>query len=186
MERGTAEEVFARKHFENIKNKKVDEIGFCLSDEFDFLGVSGDGWIKNKGVYDEAIEIKSPDSKTAVFYKLSDRLGAEKCLLGTYSAPTKANPESIFKESAKAPFAGIPANYKWQVITYFLVNEKLQKLYFCVYDARFINDESKMHTIEVSRSNELIQEAINEARNGVIEFRKFWLECREQIIKDNF
>jgi hypothetical protein len=186
MERGTAEEVFARQRFMSDTGKAVEEIGFCVSDEFDYVGVSGDGWIKNDGVLSEAIEIKSPDTKTAVFYQLADKLAPEVIGLGSWSKPTKAEPEPVFKPSAKAPFLGIPSNYKSQVLTYFIVNENLKKLYFCVYDQRFVDDKSKMYIIEVNRDNELLQDAIKEYKEAIVSFRAFWLDCRKEVINDNF
>jgi hypothetical protein len=186
MERGSAEEVFARKHFEHETGKKVEELGFCVSDEFDYLGVSGDGWIKNGKDYTEAIEIKSPDSKNAVFYKLADTFPPEELGLGARPKPTKLDPEPGFKPGSKAPFCGIPAEYKWQVITYFLVNPKLTELHFVVYDARFLIDESKMHIVTVERSNPEIAAAIEEACQGVTSFRAFWLKLRSSIIQDEF
>ena len=186
MQRGTEEEVFARKHFEKKTNKTVKEIGFCKSDEYLYLGVSGDGWIENNGILDEAIEIKCPDSKQSVFYKLTDTLSATVLGLGSWSAITKANPEPVFKPSSKAPFLGIPAQYVWQVITYFMVNEKLQKLNFAVYDARFIDEESKIHIIVLDRNNELVQNKIKEAFAGLVEFRTLWLKYREAVIINKF
>ncbi len=187
MERGTAEEVFARKHFEQLTDKKVTQLGFCISDEFKYLGISGDGWIKNKkGVYEEAFENKSPDSKNAIFYQLADKIPAQELGLGTWSKPTKTEPEPVFKESAKAPFLGIPAQYKWQVVTYFIVNTDLKTLYFSVYDARFIDDETKMHIIKVERSNPLMQDAIAEAIAELIVFRKKWLKYKDAVLTTNF
>jgi len=186
MERGTLEEVFARKHFEKIKGKKVKEIGFCISDEFPFLGCSADGWIENKGVLDEAIEIKSPDTKNAVFYKLETMFTAEELGLGSYSAVTLKNPEPVFKPSAKAPWLEIPAQYQWQTVNYFLVNENLKKMYFCIYDARFLDDESKMTIVEIKRENTDLQKCMEDAKTELVEFRKTWLRYRDSIIKDNF
>ena len=187
MERGTAEEVFARKHFEQLTGKKVTQLGFCISEEFKYLGISGDGWIKNKkGVYDEAFENKSPDSKNAIFYKLSSELPPQELGLGSWSAITKNNPEPLFKPSAKAPFLGIPAQYKWQVVTYFLVNADLQKLHFCVYDARFIDDKSKMHIVTVERDAPEMQTALTEAKEELVKFRKDWLKYKEVALQDNF
>jgi len=186
MERGTLEEVFARKHFEKIKGKKVKEIGFCISDEFPFLGCSADGWIENKGVLDEGIEIKSPDTKNAVFYKLETMFSAEELGLGSYSAVTLKNPEPVFKPSAKAPWLGIPAQYQWQTVNYFLVNENLKKMYFCIYDARFLDDESKMTIVEINRDNEILQDCLKEAKVELAKFREVWMTYRSAIIKDNF
>lgn len=184
MERGTAEEVFARKHYEETTGTEVEEVGFCISDEFPFLGCSGDGWIKTGKVYGEAVEIKSPNTENAVFYKLSSILSPEFLGLGSWSKPTKDKPDPEFKPSAKAPYNGIPAQYKWQVVNYFLVNTDLKKLHFLIYDARFISDKSKMHTITVTR--EQVQPEIDEAKIQLVKFREFWLECRNYIIEDNF
>lgn len=186
MERGTAEEVFARKEFEKRTGKKVEQIGFCISDRFDYLGVSGDGWIKKGKKYTEAFENKSPDTKNSVFYQLESIFSAEELGLGTWSKPTKADPEPIFKPSAKAPFEGIPSDYKWQVITYFIVNEDLEKLHFSIYDSRFINEEPRLFLIELNRSDAAVAEAIEEAEKELVIFREFWLKLRNKIIKDNF
>lgn len=178
MERGIEQEPLARKHFTDLTGKKVDEIGFCISDTHNYLGVSGDGWIANdKGIYTEALEIKCPNTKTAIFYKISDKLGAEQLGLGSWSAVTKTNPESVFKPSAKAPFFGIPAEYKWQVVTYFMVNTDLEKLHFAVYDNRISQDKNKMHIVTVSR--EQLAPAITEAFAELETFREFWMKCFE-------
>lgn len=187
MERGTAEEPFARKAFEQRTGKKVTQLGFCISDEFPFLGVSGDGWIETqKNVYGEATEIKSPDTSTDVFYKLCNYFTPEELQLGSYSAITKVNPEPIFKPSAKAPFLGIPAVYKWQVVTYFLVNTDLKKLHFLVYDPRFINEDDRLFVVEVNRDDPEMLAALKEARESLISFREMWMRLRGAIIKDNF
>lgn len=189
MERGSAEEVFARKHFEQMTGKKVVQLGFCISEEFPFLGISGDGWIKKveKDLkYTSALEIKSPDSKNAVFYKLSSVLSASFLGLGYWSAITKANPDPVFKPSVKAPFLGVPAQYKWQSVNYFLVNPDLEELNFAIYDARFIEDPAKMTVIKILRSDPLLQEALEEAKKELVSFREFWVKCREVIIVENF
>jgi hypothetical protein len=186
MERGTAEEVFSRKHFEKLTNKKVTQIGFCISDEFPYLGVSGDGWIESNGKFTEAFETKSPDTKNAVFYKLEDLMSAEELGLGSYSESTKANPTPVFKPSAKAPFLGLPSQYQWQAVNYFLVNTDLQKLHFSIYDARFLDEKSRMHIVVVERNHPLMQEALSEARTELISFREFWMKCRTKIINDSF
>ncbi len=183
MARGTEKEVEAREYFETKTGKKVEEIGFCVSDSNPLLGISGDGWIKNGDHYTEAVEIKAPDSKNAVFYKLESIFGADELGLGSWSKPTKAEPEPIFKPSAKAPFAGIPIQYKWQVVTYFLVNEKLERLHFVVYDDRFATEDNRMTVITLERDNKELVEAIKEAEQGLVEFIQFWKKLRNKIIK---
>ena len=160
MERGTAEEEFGRKLFEVIGNKKVNQVGICISDEFDWLANSPDGLIGKNN--EESIEIKCPDTKKAVFYKITQTF------------------EDTGITKSYQPFCGIPAEYKWQVVSYFLVNENLQKLNFCVYDSRFINEDHKLTVTEVKRENEVLQEAINQAKEELIKFRADWLKYEEQ------
>jgi len=186
IERGTAEEPFARKEFELVCSKKVTELGFCISDEFPYLGISGDGWIENGKIYDEAIEIKSPNSDTSVFYMLSNMFTPEQLKLGTWTKPTKVNPVPEFKPSAKAPFMGIPADYKSQIITYFLVNSDLKRLYFVDYDPRFIEKNNQIFVVKVERDNPEMLSAIKETKENLISFREMWMKYRNIIIKDNF
>lgn len=63
MERGDRLEEEARQEFERVYKKKVERIGFILSDENQNIACSPDGLIKNKGVYNEALEIKCLSSK---------------------------------------------------------------------------------------------------------------------------
>ena len=51
----------------------------------------------------------------------------------------------------------IPSEYEYQVLQYFIVNDKLEKLYFCFYDSRMPKD---FFYFEVVRLN--VQEKINE------------------------
>jgi predicted phage-related endonuclease len=169
MERGTSEEIFAIKAYEKKTGKKVEQIGVCISDEYDYLANSPDGLIKNEeGKYTEAVEVKSPDSKTAVFYMLAniaDDLGLTK---------------------SKQPWLGIPAQYKWQCVDYFLVNTDLLKLHFLVYDERFINEEKKLTVITLERTDERVLDAIKEAKEGLESFRVQWMKWRDLVLPDNF
>ena len=51
----------------------------------------------------------------------------------------------------------IPSEYEYQVLQYFIVNDKLEKLYFCFYDPRMPKD---FFYFEVARLN--VQEKISE------------------------
>lgn len=171
MKHGTEEEAPAVAFFENKTGKKVERIGLAKSDEFEYLLCSPDGFIADsKGKYTEAIEVKCPNASTAVFYKLSFMV-EEKDLALT---------------PAKKPFLGIPAQYKWQVVNYFLVNEDLKKLSFVTYDNRFILDETKMYIIEIERKNPSLQEAIREAKERLPLFRERWLRYRDIALPNNF
>lgn len=177
MERGTAEEPFAIKQFEKITKKIVAKIGICVSDEFPWLACSPDGFIADKkGEYTEALEIKCPDSKQAVLYRMENMLDPN--LTGLLTAKGELR--------ATAPFLGVPIEYKWQIINYFLVNEKLETLYFVVYDARFINEKEKAYTVVVQRNHLLVQEAIQQATVELARFREDWLAYKEVVLPSNF
>lgn len=177
MERGNAEEVFAVRAFEDRTGKKVDRIGMCVDDERDWVALSPDGLIKDAdGKYTEAVEVKCPDSKKAILYRIENMIPMEETgLVGAKGQPL-----------AGAPFLGIPSEYKWQVVHYFLVNKDLKKLYFLVYDARFIDEESKLYIVEVKRENELLQEAVAEAEAGLASFKDTWDRWKEVVMPDGF
>lgn len=177
MERGNAEEEFAIKKFESITGKKVDRIGMCIHENLDWVALSPDGLIKDKnGKYTEAVEVKCPDSKKAILYRIENMIPTEETgLMGARGGLL-----------AGAPFLGIPSEYKWQVVHYFLVNEYLQKLHFVVYDERFIQDGAKVYIVEVNRDNELLQEAITEARMELDSFKLQWDKWAEIILPTEF
>lgn len=167
MDRGNAEEPFAIRAFEEKYKKKVERVGFCVSDQYPYLGYSPDGLIKVKGEYREGVEVKNPNSATLILYKLLNL------------APEGA-------QAAKRPFLGVPAEYKGQVIAAFLVNEELEKLYFITYDARFISDGDKLFVVEVLRSDPEMQKAIEEARKALVSFREEWMINKARVLADNF
>lgn len=61
------------------KKKKVDtnKIGFCISDEFSFLGLSPDRLHLIKGKYRKAVEVKAPTTKTVIKYILNKEVPPE-------------------------------------------------------------------------------------------------------------
>lgn len=65
MQRGTDEEAFAIKEYEKRTGIKIKDFGFCLHDEYDWLGLSPDGMTEDMT---HAVEVKSPKSKTFVKY----------------------------------------------------------------------------------------------------------------------
>lgn len=171
MERGTAEEPFAIKLFEAREGKKVERVGLCVSDEIPFLALSPDGLIADEnGKYTEAVEVKSPDTETAIFYRMCNMLPHAE----------------IGVTPAKKPFLGIPADYVWQVVNYFIVNPDLQKLHFLVYDVRFIDDREKLYTVTVLRENELLKDAIEQAKQELWAFYADWQRYKEIVLPTNF
>ena len=176
MERGNAEEIFAIKAFEAQTGRTVSRPGICVSDEFEWLALSPDGLVEEGDAFTEGVEVKCPDSKKAILYRIENMISPEETgLLSAKGLPL-----------ASAPFLGIPSEYKWQIVQYFLVVETIQKMSFLVYDARFIGDDAKLYIVEVERSNEILQDAINEAKRELVKFRADWLAWKEIVLPANF
>jgi hypothetical protein len=166
MERGAAEEAFAIRAYEKKNGVKVEKATMLISDEFDWLGISPDGLVKENGKYSEQLELKNPNSSTLILYKMANEV--PNCPL------------------AKKHFLGVPNDYKWQIVGSFLVNEDLERMRFVVYDARFINDTHKMYVVTIERSNPELQAALEEARRELIDFREEWLNYKDIVLPDNF
>lgn len=73
MQWGIDNEPLAKLEYEKLNFVEVHELGFCISDEFDFLGLSPDGFVGSDG----AIEIKCPSSKTHLTYIRQDKVPSE-------------------------------------------------------------------------------------------------------------
>lgn len=165
MERGTAEEIFAIKAFKDKTGKQIERVGICVHEDFDWLAYSPDGLIQDEeGVYSEDVEVKSPDSKTAILYRMAN----------------------LQKIPSKKMFIGVPIEYKWQIVQAFIVNQDLKKRHFIVYDARFISDDTKLYVVEVSRDNPEMQEAITEAMEALEKFRVDWINWKEMVLPSKF
>lgn len=101
MLRGIECEPIAREMYQVITGNVIEEVGFCVAFDNDYLCVSPDGFTPDRL---GAIEIKSPSTSTHVKYIIGDR---------------------------------VPTEYLPQVLTYFLVNEKLEWLDFISFDDRY-------------------------------------------------
>jgi putative phage-type endonuclease len=74
MERGKNCEPIAINLYQHITGTIIESVGFCVSEENDFLCVSPDGFtLDRKG----AVEVKCPSSKTHIKYVLDDRIPNE-------------------------------------------------------------------------------------------------------------
>jgi len=74
MQRGKDLEPIVRDLYTQVTGIEIEEVGFCLSEENDFLALSPDGFTKDrKG----AIEIKCPSTKIHVKYIRQDQLPNE-------------------------------------------------------------------------------------------------------------
>lgn len=69
MERGTELEGQARAYYEMIFDSQVQQVGFCIHDQFEDVGISPDGLIvdPNTGKF-YGLEIKCPSASTQVAY----------------------------------------------------------------------------------------------------------------------
>lgn len=170
MERGTNEEEFAIKLFERQSGKKFKRGGVWISDEYNFLAHSPDGSLSKKGVVTEAVEVKNPDSKTAIFSRLVNMIPVEETGL----------------PKGRLPFLGVPPDYKWQCVNYFLVNPKLERLHFLIHDARFIDPKAKLYVVTIERDSKELVEAVAEAKAALEIFRSQWVAWKEVILPTEF
>lgn len=130
MQRGKDCEPIAREMYEVITGNTIEEVGFCVAFDNDYLALSPDGFTPDRL---GAIEIKSPSTSTHVKYILGDR---------------------------------VPTEYLPQVLTYFLVNEKLEYLDFVSFDDRY-----KPKPIWIKRVTRVeLQEQLDETRAKVDKF----------------
>lgn len=77
MKWGTEHEDIAVWVYEQTNKVKTEAVGFCLSDEFDFIGLSPDRLIKKGKKYVKGVEVKAPTSKTVVKYMVDKRIPPE-------------------------------------------------------------------------------------------------------------
>ena len=168
MERGSAEESFAVKAYEERTGHKVEKVTMCFHPEFDWFGVSPDGLIKEKGKYRGGIEVKSPDSKTLIMYKMINLIS------------------DLNLSASRQSFLGVPADYKWQVVGQFLANKDLEWLDFIVWDPRFISEDQKLYIVRVERNHPELEKALEEATAALTAFREEWVRYRDIVLPTNF
>lgn len=68
MQRGTEGEDYAASEYESRTGELTEKVGLCVHDEFSWLVNSPDRLIKREGKYRKGVEIKCPNSDTAVKY----------------------------------------------------------------------------------------------------------------------
>lgn len=74
MQRGKDLEQVVKAIYEQVKDIEIDEVGFCLSEENDYLALSPDGFTKDRL---GAIEIKCPSTKVHVKYIRMNKIPSE-------------------------------------------------------------------------------------------------------------
>lgn len=76
---------------------------------------------------------------------------------------------------------GVPDEYHWQVVNYFLVCETLKELDFIVYDPRIIDESKRLIITAVTRKE--LAEDIAAAATALAAFHARWKEAYNQIKK---
>jgi len=74
MSRGTDEEKFAAKAYEDLFDTPLEIVDICQHDKYDWLIFSPDRFANNRKTY---IEVKCPDSSTMVDYTLDNKIPSE-------------------------------------------------------------------------------------------------------------
>ena len=74
----------------------------------------------------------------------------------------------------------IPAEYKWQVVNYFLVNEEQEWLDFVSYCPQIQIPNLRLSITTVTR--EQLEEDIEKAEEKLVEFRKDWSALEEKLL----
>lgn len=77
MQWGIDNEPKARIAYEKQTDCNVTQLGFCISDKYNYLGVSPDGLIKSGVKYIKGLEIKCPNTSTHVRYIRQNKIPNE-------------------------------------------------------------------------------------------------------------
>jgi len=72
----------------------------------------------------------------------------------------------------------LPAEYKPQVVNYFVVNPDLKVVHFILYDPRVKTKSKRLHVIEIKRED--LQKDIDKLYDGLVEFH----DLKDQLYKD--
>lgn len=131
--------------YEKQKKVRADRVGFCISKEFPYLGLSPDRLIGKK-TFTKGVEVKAPTTKTVVKYMLE---------------------------------GGIPPEYRWQIVNYFLVCTTMRSLDFVVYDPRIVDPKLQLTIVPIKRSD--VKSDIEEAKARLVEFRSQWEEVYKKV-----
>ena len=123
-------EPIAREKYEELTWQKVEALGFCIHETRKYSGLSPDGFIVTK-------TDPRPSEPLVTVYKKALEI---KC-------PGAKNHLKIISENK------IPAEYKWQIINYFLVNEELEELDFMTFNPDIYIEHLQIHIIKVKRED---------------------------------
>lgn len=136
MDRGNRLEPEAIIHFEKYFGVTVDRIGFTTHDDNKYVACSPDGLILKDGTskFTEAVEVKCLAGKRHV--------GA---FFDKIDVKEKWDP----KDGPISYWSVVPSEYQPQCLQYFIVNDDLEKLYFCFYSE--LISEIPMIVVQITR-----------------------------------
>ena len=143
------------------------DAGMWISDLDDDIGVSPDGAepVEGDALPTYAAEVKSLSSANHLRFVVEDRRARKKPdYEPIYSVP---NEEKHY--------------FRDQVLQYFVVNDKLQKVYFILYDDRIILDHLVTWIIEIDRADvaAMIEDNLNMEFEALMQINKLVKELSE-------
>lgn len=157
MQRWNDLEPIAKAKYIDLTKEKVEEVWFIKKN--DFLGLSPDGIIDTqKKLLEDVSHI--PEYGKAIEIK----------------CPMHKNFAKYILEDK------IPAEYKAQVLQYFLVIDDLQELDFIIYNPDFYIKEAQMKIITITR--EELEKDLEKAREKIEDFRENWIENIQKLLID--
>lgn len=74
---------------------------------------------------------------------------------------------------------GIPDEYLWQVVHYFVVIDELEELDFIVYNPEILDPNLRQLTVNVTRGE--MSERISEAKEKIASFRLEWVDAMKKL-----
>lgn len=154
MDRGNELEPIAKAKYEELTGNKVEEVGFIKTE--DHIWLSPDGII--------ATDFKENKEWSHIYWKAVEI----KC-------PMWKNFSKYVLENK------IPAEYKWQVVQYFVVMQDLEELDFVIYNPDFFIESARMKIITVTREDLLSD--IETAKLSIKDFRVNWLKNIQKLIE---
>lgn len=144
---GREMEPLARMAYQFYIGQEVKEAGFLQPDNIDWFGLSPDGYIETEQGI-IGLEIKAPNTERHIE------------IIHTNKIPTDAQ-----------------ANWRPQVMSWFLLSDRVIAVDFVSFDERF--KAKKMHIIRINR-NDVLDE-IEEMRTKLAKFRSIWLEIHQDV-----
>ena len=75
----------------------------------------------------------------------------------------------------------IPAEYKWQIVNYYLINEDLETLDMFLFNNDMYLEKLQTHTIKTKRSD--FEKELKEIIPKIDEFKKQWEETINNLTK---